>query len=88
LVEIASVDPKAPPIKVEVNFAEKWNGKALMYGGGGYNGLILSTGGTIRLQPPDVPSPLAQGLSHEPAVQDDAGAWRRRRYDDATPART
>lgn len=62
MVEIAPVDPKAPPIKVEVNFPEKWNGKALMYGGGGFNGVILSTGGTIRLQPPDVPIPLARGF--------------------------
>jgi predicted esterase len=62
MVEIAPVDPKAPPIKVEVNFPETWNGKALMYGGGGFNGLILSTGGTIRLQPPEVPIPLARGF--------------------------
>jgi hypothetical protein len=59
--EIAPVDPAAPPIKMEINFPEKWNGKALMYGGGGFNGVILSTSGTIRLQPPDMPIPLARG---------------------------
>jgi feruloyl esterase len=62
MVEIAPVDPKAPPIKVEVNLPEQWNSKAVMYGGGGFNGVILSTGGTIRLQPPDVPIPLARGF--------------------------
>lgn len=62
MLDIASVDPKAPPIKVEVNFPERWNGKALMYGGGGFNGVILSTSGTLRLQPPDVPIPLARGF--------------------------
>lgn len=58
MVEIATVDPAAPPIKMEINFPDTWNGKALMYGGGGYNGVILSTGGTIRLQPNELPIPL------------------------------
>ena len=61
LLDIAPVDPKAPPIKMEVNLPDDWNGKALMYGGGGYNGVILSTGGVIRLQPPEVPIPLGRG---------------------------
>jgi predicted esterase len=61
LVDIASVDPAAPPIKMEINFPDTWNGKALMYGGGGYNGVILSTGGAIRLQPNDMPIPLGRG---------------------------
>lgn len=61
MVEIAPVDPAAPPIKMEINFPETWNGRALMYGGGGYNGVILSTGGTIRLQPNEMPIPLGRG---------------------------
>jgi hypothetical protein len=63
MVEIAPVDPSAPPIKLEVNLPDSWNGKALMYGGGGYNGVILSTGGTIRLQPTDVAIPLGRGYA-------------------------
>ena len=61
MVEIAPIDAKAPPIKMEINFPDDWNGKALMYGGGGLNGVILSTGGTIRLQPPEVAIPLGRG---------------------------
>lgn len=61
--DILPVDPKAPAIKMEVNLPADWNGKALMYGGGGNNGSILSTGGTIRLQPADLPIPLGRGYA-------------------------
>ncbi len=60
---IASVDPAAPPILFEVNLPTAWNGKALMFGGGGLNGQILSTGGAIRLQPTNVPIPLGRGYA-------------------------
>ncbi|SCK11097.1 feruloyl esterase [Variovorax sp. HW608] len=59
--EIAPVDTTASPIKMEVNLPETWNGKALMFGGGGLNGSILSTAGTIRLQPANVAIPLGRG---------------------------
>jgi Tannase and feruloyl esterase len=61
MVDIAPVDPTAPRIKMEINFPDTWSGKALMFGGGGYNTVILSAGGTIRLQPPDIPIPLVRG---------------------------
>ena len=61
MAEIASVDASGQPIKMELNLPDEWNGKALMYGGGGYNGSILSTAGTIRLQPADVTIPLGRG---------------------------
>ena len=61
--EIGPVDPSAPPIKLEVNLPESWNGKALMYGGGGFNGSLLSSPGTIRLQPTDVAVPLGRGYA-------------------------
>ena len=61
MAEIASVDASAQPMKMELNLPDEWNGKALMYGGGGYNGSILSTAGTIRLQPADVTIPLGRG---------------------------
>lgn len=63
MAEIASVNASAQPIKMELNLPDGWNGKALMYGGGGYNGSILSTGGTIRLQPADVTIPLGRGYA-------------------------
>jgi len=61
--EILPRDASAPPIRLEVNLPEDWNGKALMYGGGGFNGSILSTAGTIRLQPPGLPIPLGRGYA-------------------------
>ena len=62
MAEIASANT-GQPIKMELNLPDDWNGKALMYGGGGYNGSILSTGGTIRLQPADVTIPLGRGYA-------------------------
>jgi hypothetical protein len=61
--EILPIDMAAPPIRMEVNLPDTWNGKALMYGGGGYNGSIRSTEGTIRLQPPNVQIPLGRGYA-------------------------
>jgi hypothetical protein len=61
--EIAPVDPAAPPIRLEVNLPDAWNGKALMYGGGGFNGSLLSSPGLIRLQPADVAIPLGRGYA-------------------------
>jgi predicted esterase len=62
MAEIASANT-GQPIKMELNLPDDWNGKALMYGGGGYNGSILSTAGTIRLQPADVTIPLGRGYA-------------------------
>ncbi|MGI4797213.1 MAG: tannase/feruloyl esterase family alpha/beta hydrolase [Janthinobacterium lividum] len=59
--EIVPLDPAAPPIRLEVNLPDAWNGKALMYGGGGFNGSMLSSPGTIRLQPANVAVPLGRG---------------------------
>ncbi|GAC1600309.1 MAG: tannase/feruloyl esterase family alpha/beta hydrolase [Ramlibacter sp.] len=61
--EIDPLDRSAPPIKLEVNLPEAWNGKALMYGGGGFNGSLLSSPGLIRLQPSDVAVPLGRGYA-------------------------
>jgi hypothetical protein len=41
LGEIAPRDPAAPPIRFEVNLPEVWNGKAVQYGGGGFNGVLM-----------------------------------------------
>lgn len=61
LGRIAPVDPKAPPILFQVNLPTQWNGRSVMYGGGGFNGVLI-TG--LALPPAsrfDTPSPLAQG---------------------------
>src|SRR6185503_1175959 len=58
---IAPVDLKAPPIRFQVNLPTQWNGNSLQYGGGGFNGVLI-TG--LALPPsarPDRPAPLARG---------------------------
>ncbi|EIG59676.1 tannase/feruloyl esterase family alpha/beta hydrolase [Bradyrhizobium sp. WSM1253] len=55
-------DPKAPPIKFQVNLPVEWNGRSLQYGGGGFNGVLI-TGLTLPpAYPFDKPSPLARGF--------------------------
>jgi len=61
--EIAPVDPKAPKIRFQVNLPEAWNGKTLMFGGGGYNGLIAAGVGNVPAGPTDRPTPLGRGYA-------------------------
>ena len=62
LGQIAPSDPKAPPIKFQVNLPVEWNGRSLQYGGGGFNGVLI----TGLALPPAFPfgttSPLARGF--------------------------
>jgi hypothetical protein len=61
LGSIHPVDPLAPDIRFEVNLPDDWNGKALHYGGGGYDGNLI-TGLTItRFAMPGSPTPLRRG---------------------------
>ena len=62
LGSIAPADPKAPPIKFEVNLPVEWNGRSLQYGGGGFNGVLISGLGLPPAYPFDKPSPLARGF--------------------------
>lgn len=41
-ISIAPVDPAAPPIKMGLLLPKEWNGKVVMLGGGGYNGVLPS----------------------------------------------
>ncbi len=41
-IAIAPVDPAAPAIKMGLLLPKEWNGKVVMLGGGGYNGVIPS----------------------------------------------
>jgi hypothetical protein len=45
---IRPVDPAAPPILCQASLPAQWNGKALQFGGGGYNGRIPATNGLER----------------------------------------
>jgi feruloyl esterase len=59
---IAPVDPTAPPIRFQVNLPARWNGSSVQFGGGGFNGVLITGLGLPPLAPPDRPSPLARGF--------------------------
>ena len=61
LGRIAPVDAKAPPILFQVNLPTQWNGRSVQYGGGGFNGVLISGLGLVPAARFDTPAPLAQG---------------------------
>ena len=62
LGRIAPVSAAAPPILFQVNLPASWNGRSLQYGGGGFNGALITALGLPPAQRFDSPSPLAQGF--------------------------
>lgn len=62
LGHIDPTDPKAPPIKFQVNLPVEWNGRSLQYGGGGFNGVLITGLALPPASPFDKPSPLARGF--------------------------
>jgi len=68
--DIMPIDPKSPNIKFQVALPTAWNGKALMLGGGGFNGSIPKITGPLPGGLPDTPSPLARGYA---VIGDDGG---------------
>jgi hypothetical protein len=63
LGDINPVDATAPKIKFQVNLPSNWNGKAMMFGGGGYNGVLATGLGNVPAGPADKPAPLARGYA-------------------------
>lgn len=63
LGDINPVDVNAPKIKFQVNLPVNWNSKAMMFGGGGYNGVIATGVGNVPAGPADKPAPLARGYA-------------------------
>lgn len=63
LGEINPVDPNAPKIKFQVNLPVDWNLKAMMFGGGGYNGTIATGIGNVPAGPANMPVPLGRGYA-------------------------
>jgi feruloyl esterase len=57
------VDPAAPDILMQVALPTTWNQKALMFGGGGYNGTIPALDGNVPLGPADELAPLNRGYA-------------------------
>jgi feruloyl esterase len=60
---IAPVDPSTPPINFEVNLPAAWNAKSVQYGGGGFNGVLITGLDPLRDAPPTVATPLALGYA-------------------------
>ena len=62
LGHIEPTDPTAPPIKFQVNLPIEWNGRSVQYGGGGFNGVLITGLGLPPAYPFDKASPLARGF--------------------------
>jgi len=60
---VGPIDPNAPPVNFEVNLPAEWNGKALQYGGGGSNGVLITGLAPLRDARRDTPVPVARGFA-------------------------
>jgi len=58
---IAPVDTTAPNINFEVNLPTAWNKKALQYGGGGFDGTLITGLAALDMAPAGSSTPLARG---------------------------
>ncbi len=58
---ISPVDPNAPKIRFQVNLPDNWNNKSMMFGGGGYNGVLGSFINVVHGGPTDQLTPLGRG---------------------------
>jgi hypothetical protein len=63
LGHIDPTDPNAPPIRFQLNLPLRWNGRAVQYGGGGFNGVLITGVGLPPAAPFDGASPLAKGFT-------------------------
>ena len=63
LGHIDPTDPKAPPIRFQLNLPLQWNGRSVQYGGGGFNGVLISGLSLPPAAPFDSASPLAKGFA-------------------------
>jgi len=60
---IASRDPAAQAIHFQLNLPTTWNGKALQYGGGGFNGVLITGLAPLRDAAPDDALPISRGYA-------------------------
>jgi Tannase and feruloyl esterase len=61
--KIHPVDKSAPDIQFHIALPQKWNGKAAMLGGAGYDGVIQDVSGNLPNALPSTPGPLARGYA-------------------------
>ena len=62
-ISIAPIDPNAPMIRMQLNLPAVWNDKAMMFTGGGYDGVIPDGTRPVLNALPDQPGPLALGYA-------------------------
>jgi hypothetical protein len=60
---VQPMDPNAPPVIFEVNLPADWNGKAVQYGGGGSNGVLITGLAPLRDARRETPVPVARGFA-------------------------
>lgn len=60
---VLPVDPAAPPVNFQVNLPTAWNGKAIQYGGGGSNGVLITGLNPLRDARAETPVPVARGFA-------------------------
>ncbi|MDX3763868.1 tannase/feruloyl esterase family alpha/beta hydrolase [Streptomyces sp. AK02-04a] len=54
---IHPVDRSAPDIRMQVGLPAQWNGRAMMFGGGAFDGVILDIAANVPFGPADQPTP-------------------------------
>ena len=62
LGHVAPVDPGAPRINFQVNLPVRWTSRAVQYGGGGFNGTLITGEALVPAARFELPSPLARGM--------------------------
>jgi hypothetical protein len=60
-VALHAVDSAAPDIRMQIGLPTTWNQKAVMLGGGGYDGTIPAVDGNVPFGPADELTPLGRG---------------------------
>ena len=61
--EIRPIDPAAQAIRFELNLPDNWNGKALQYGGGTFDGYVQTGLNHTAVEDRREPIPLARGYA-------------------------
>jgi hypothetical protein len=61
--KIMPVDAKASNIEFQVALPKNWNSKVVMFGGGGFDGVIPKVTGNYATPPPNAPTPLSRGYA-------------------------
>jgi len=60
---VAPVDATAPAVQFQVNLPTRWNRKALQYGGGGFNGVLITGLAPPPSAPADAALPVSRGYA-------------------------